>query len=110
MMQVVRGLSKDEVVAAAAFLRQRYMKLFGRVEQGRLEARICLEGGKWFEHRHAVLVLVLSVLFPAVLIVAHPAVPCRLSYFEAAKWWALVGITKGLHYTIAVSQLNMPLW
>ncbi|CAK8992920.1 unnamed protein product [Durusdinium trenchii] len=36
--QVVRGLSKDEVVAAAAFLRQRYMKLFGRVEQGRLEA------------------------------------------------------------------------
>ncbi|CAK9050866.1 unnamed protein product [Durusdinium trenchii] len=35
--QVARGLSKDEVVAAAAFLRQRYVCLFGHVGQPRLE-------------------------------------------------------------------------
>eukprot|EP00931_Biecheleriopsis_adriatica_P070784 TRINITY_DN44594_c0_g1_i1.p1 TRINITY_DN44594_c0_g1~~TRINITY_DN44594_c0_g1_i1.p1 ORF type:complete len:589 (-),score=140.40 TRINITY_DN44594_c0_g1_i1:71-1837(-) len=36
-VQAVRALSRDEVIAAAAFLRQRYPMLFGKVEQTRLE-------------------------------------------------------------------------
>jgi len=36
--QVARGLSKDEVVAAAAFLRQRYPQLFHAAEQTKLES------------------------------------------------------------------------
>lgn len=36
--QVARGLSKDEVVAAAAFLRQRYPQLFQAAEQTKLES------------------------------------------------------------------------
>ncbi|CAJ1402202.1 unnamed protein product [Effrenium voratum] len=36
--QMVQGLSKDEVIAAAAFLRQRYPQLFRQISQTRLEA------------------------------------------------------------------------